>query len=231
MNHAWFSWALSELQTFCNTLPLIEIFQAAPLVGRRAWPRPSITGLIHFGITIPYLLMEHTHTSLDTFFHKDNQERLNSLKIFTYLPPWCIFSALNPCLLKSRHICIICLLSQRVCRTLKAKCSFQFTALNSFFTLFPAIKLAFIIFLVQGGLSLLCIQSYPDASSFSRGLFFGPTSFLINRLPCTHISRYQPLEVSSSREKVLVTNSHWLSLCCFPLPGSLFTDLCVFVTK
>lgn len=66
---------------------------------------------------------------------------------------------------------------------------------------------------------------------FSRGLFFGPTPFLINRGPGTHF--HTPALGGLLQRWEGPHGKHRLTFCLLfscP-PSSLFSDLCVFVTN
>lgn len=160
----------------------------SPLVGTRTCPQQESPALF-YGMTIPNLLMEHTHTSQET-----TTRRLSSweMLLFMYILPWCAPSALNFGLLNQGvYYFFVSLLSQRIAEILKAKCPFTLTALNFFFTRVPSNKMTSIIFLLcqlQAGPSPLCTQSHPDARTFPNELSFGTTPFLLNRESCTHFS-------------------------------------------
>lgn len=161
------------------------------------------------------------------FLTRHNKQRLFHHSHTSYLDAYALLSTLVP-----QGMYIICLLSPSVSKTLKAKCPLKFIALNSFFTLFLApgwLSLYFFSANSREDFPFSVFKVIQMSLFFTHGPLFGPTPFLLNSHAC--ISVYQPLEVSSNWEKVLVANIHWLSPFCFPLPGSLFIDLCVFVTN
>ena len=189
-------------------------------------------------MAIPYLVIEHTHTSQET-----TALRLNSWEVlFMCILPWWAPSALNSGLLKSGCILLFCLVAlSKCCRIFESKVSIQVDCFE--LLLHPGSiqqdDFYYLFTLPTPGRTFSSLYSKSSrCQNFPEWAFLWCNPFLLNREPCTHLSTLVLKGLPWARTRswwqtsVDIPHVAFLSLLEQYLisTGCLFPDLCLLPT-